>query len=400
MMVAGDRVRMPCSAWVLSLGLHVVIVGLALIITAQVQPILNEEVFRWDIALVRSSTDSPQPEASQSTPAAVRTVQTVQPVPPVEPTSDMVMTRVAPQYSPEIVHPMVIPPKPEPVQEIVQAKAPPVQPQEMKKEEIKEEAKRQAPDVVKAEPLPQIVQAKVPSVEPQEAAKQEVTKEAVMPHDVVQPEAAVRELRSAPVAKQVAPPVEANLSAHTYVPPVPSHLQQAETTEVASQSSPSSEEKAPEWQSLVPVREESAKTATGPVAAPSAPAVAESTAVAAAPVQAQSPAPLVAKAAPVRPASKVDNAWLAESLGRRIREVTRYPSAARLNGTEGKVVLRVVLRADGHLADVTVHRSSGHDVLDRAAIETIKLACPIQMKQALSAPEVAVYVPIVYSLEG
>ena len=38
--------------------------------------------------------------------------------------------------------------------------------------------------------------------------------------------------------------------------------------------------------------------------------------------------------------------------------------------------------------------------LDRAAMETVRLACPIHMKQALSAAEVAVYVPIVYSLAG
>jgi len=97
---------------------------------------------------------------------------------------------------------------------------------------------------------------------------------------------------------------------------------------------------------------------------------------------------------------RADNACLAESLGQRINELTRYPGSARLNGSEGKVVLRVVLRADGHLADVTVPRSSGHEVLDRAAMETIRLACPIHMKQALSAAEVAVYVPIVYSLAG
>lgn len=155
---------------------------------------------------------------------------------------------------------------------------------------------------------------------------------------------------------------------------------------------------APEWRPLVAVGEGPGKTVAEPAA--SSPVLFESNTVAAASVQTQSSAPLVAKAAPVRPATKADNAWLAESLGRRIREVTRYPSSARLNGTEGKVVLRVVLRADGQLAEVTVHRSSGHEVLDRAAMETIRLACPLHMKQALSAPEVAVYVPIVYSLAG
>ncbi|MEQ1654680.1 MAG: TonB family protein [Nitrospira sp.] len=364
-MMAEQQDRFPFSAWGVSFAVHGLALCVAFVLAMQVQPIIKEELFQWEVALVPPSPDVPHHETPQSTPTVqaakptpVRTVQTPQPVQPVEPTPDMAMDRVATQSSPEIVHPTIVPPKPEPVPEIVQAKVQPVAPQETKKEDSKKEE--------------------------------------------VKPEPVLHEPHPAPVVKEVAPPVETTVAAQPYDPPAPSRAHHAESAPVIHQESPSPEEMAPEWRPLVAVRDGSAKRATEPVAAASAPAVAES-APAAAPAQApphHANAPVVANAAAVRPATKADNAWLAESLGRRIKELTRYPSSARLNGSEGKVVLRVVLRADGHLVDVVVHRSSGHDVLDRAAMETVRLACPIHMKQALSAAAVAVYVPIVYSLAG
>jgi len=109
-------------------------------------------------------------------------------------------------------------------------------------------------------------------------------------------------------------------------------------------------------------------------------------------------APQVAMATRPTPAVKADNSWLVESLRRRLAELKRYPSTARLNGWEGKVVLRAVIRADGHLSEVKVHRSSGHESLDNAAMETIRLACPLHLQQPISTSELAIYVPIVYSL--
>ena len=113
---------------------------------------------------------------------------------------------------------------------------------------------------------------------------------------------------------------------------------------------------------------------------------------------AQEPAPQVAVAFSPAPVVKVDHGWLARLLRRRLAEIKRNPSSARLNGDEGKVVLRAVIRADGHLSEVKVHRSSGHEALDNAAIESIRLVCPLHMHQPLGASEVAVYIPIVYSL--
>lgn len=364
-MMAEQQERFPFSAWGVSFAVHGAALCVAFVLAAQVQPIIKEEVFQWEVALVQPSPDSPQTETSQSIPTVQPSkpvpVRTVQTAPPVESTSDMVMTRVATPYSPEIVHPTIAPPKPEPVPEIVQAKIQPVAPQETKKEEIK--------------------------------------KEEAKPQEVLKPEPVAQVQHPAPVAREVAPPVETVATAQAYEPPVST----ASASAIEHRSEPVAVTSAPP---APPVAESttavSAATSSEAVVKEGTPPAAP-IASAAAPVQ--SPphhpnAPMVASTAPVRPATKADNAWLAESLGRRIKELTRYPSSARLNGSEGKVVLRVVLRADGHLVDVVVHRSSGHEVLDRAAMETVRLACPIHMKQALSAAEVAVYVPIVYSLAG
>jgi protein TonB len=105
-----------------------------------------------------------------------------------------------------------------------------------------------------------------------------------------------------------------------------------------------------------------------------------------------------AKASPSGSEMKADHRWLAESLWRRVAELKRYPSSARMSGQEGKVILKAVIRSDGHLADVWIQRSSGHELLDAAAIEAVKLACPLHMKHALDKPQIVVSLPIVYSL--
>jgi periplasmic protein TonB len=97
-------------------------------------------------------------------------------------------------------------------------------------------------------------------------------------------------------------------------------------------------------------------------------------------------------------ASASDHRWLAESLWRRVAELKRYPNSARMNGQEGKVILKAIIRSDGQLADVSVQKSSGYSVLDAAAIETVKLACPLLMKHAIGKPHIVVSLPIVYSL--
>lgn len=49
-----------------------------------------------------------------------------------------------------------------------------------------------------------------------------------------------------------------------------------------------------------------------------------------------------------------------------------YPMVARRMGWEGRVVLNVEVLAEGACGDINVLRSSGHEVLDNAALHTVK----------------------------
>jgi len=145
---------------------------------------------------------------------------------------------------------------------------------------------------------------------------------------------------------------------------------------------------------------EAVASVSEPVPAPPAPVAAVP-----APVAAAQPDPatlqehqVVARVATPRPATKADYGWLAESLHRRIIELRHYPSTARLNGWEGKVVLKVSIRNDGQLKDVEVVKSSGHESLDQAAMEAVRRACPLHMKHELTAPMVVLHLPVSYSL--
>ncbi len=99
-----------------------------------------------------------------------------------------------------------------------------------------------------------------------------------------------------------------------------------------------------------------------------------------------------------RPASKPDYGWLADALYRKIDHLKRYPSVARLNHWEGRVLLRAAVRADGQLVDLDVAESSGHPVLDQDALDIMRRASPLELKHALGKPQVVVNVPISYTL--
>ena len=331
-----DRDRIPYQAWGVSLVLHGLLLGSAALVSVHVGSVIKEELFQWEVSLVEPARDPALPS----------------PVPVVTqpPLTTPVNTRRATLDPPPVSAPEVALPR----------------------------------EAAKATPLPEAVQPPTP-----------------IHQTVAQPEPVVHESHPAPEMKEVALPVDTNLSASPDAPAVPTGIHHAPASTVIHEESPSPEDMAPAWRPLVSAGEAKGQSAPEPTAASATPAVVERSAYVTAAAQTVAPAtPQFATGEPVRSATKADNTWLAESLGRRIRELTRYPSSARLNGWEGKVVLRVIIRADGHLAEATVHRSSGHEVLDRAALETIRLACPLHMKQTLSAEQVAVYVPIVYSLAG
>jgi len=55
-----------------------------------------------------------------------------------------------------------------------------------------------------------------------------------------------------------------------------------------------------------------------------------------------------------------------------------FPPAARDQGLYGSLQLTVSIRADGAVDSVEINRSSGHKILDDAAIRTVHLAAPYE----------------------
>lgn len=291
-MTSTDETRFFFPAWGISLTLHGVAVGLAFAFAAQVKPVLQENLFQWDVALVEAA----KPESiSEQAPSVVT---------PEQPSAKILSQ-----------------PRPKRTTEVSQA----VTPLERKIE----------PPPPTIEPVQKIEQ-KAENPQPREEPMEQRMVETVEP----KAEPAVETKEPEPVA---APPA------------------QPEQVAVAAQ--------------------QEAPAASPPQEAPMDPAPME-----------------VARDPASASETKIDHRWLAESLWRRVAELKRYPNSARMNGQEGKVVLKAVIRSDGQLADVFVQKSSGHSVLDAAAIEAVKLACPLHMKHAIGKPQIVVSLPIVYSL--
>jgi len=49
-----------------------------------------------------------------------------------------------------------------------------------------------------------------------------------------------------------------------------------------------------------------------------------------------------------------------------------YPPLAREKGYEGTVTLRVLVREDGRVGKLSIDRSSGYEILDRAAVDSVR----------------------------
>ncbi len=343
------------QGWTLSLVLHLGLVMAAVTLMPQMKIVLDQDPFKWEVSLIELA---PQQETvREETPAPVPAVAApqaprVQPPPPVDPVAERTMPRVAPQQSAQVVHPVVEPPKPQPIQPIQEVHPAPVKPAEtpeMKKADVRE------PDPVAKE---------VAKPEPVQEPVREVAAEPAAPRDTYQ----------TPALSDSRPAVETHQESMAVASAPPPPL--AETVHTNPSSSPSAAEPKPSEESPSPI---------SPASAPAAESPAQVAKVASQPLS-------------HTPEAKADHRWVGESLWRRVAELKRYPSTARLNGLEGRVVLKAVIRADGHLAEVSVVKSSGHAVLDAAAMEAVKLACPLHMKHSIGPPQIVVSLPIVYSL--
>ena len=78
-----------------------------------------------------------------------------------------------------------------------------------------------------------------------------------------------------------------------------------------------------------------------------------------------------------------------------------YPLEARRARIEGVVRLRVTLMADGRLVDAHVEQSSGHPLLDRAALDLLARASPLPDDFASGRTgQVELQLPIVYRMRA
>lgn len=61
-------------------------------------------------------------------------------------------------------------------------------------------------------------------------------------------------------------------------------------------------------------------------------------------------------------------------------------------------MIRAVVKEDGTFAELKIAQSSGHEVLDKDALALMKQAAPLTLTQPLGQPQVAVQIPISYTL--
>lgn len=86
-----------------------------------------------------------------------------------------------------------------------------------------------------------------------------------------------------------------------------------------------------------------------------------------APPPPSAPAPAAAPSAEAAPITPPDAS--ARNLG---NVAPKYPMQARLRHWEGTIRLKVLITPEGRVKDISVARSSGFDVLDDAALETVR----------------------------
>lgn len=355
-------VRLKMQAWTYSLILHALFIGLALLLSTSLTLPPPNDPFRWDVALV-------EPAPSKESPAP-------QPAAAVEPPP-----KPAPRTPSPTVRPM---PQPTPVERHIEtATQPIVQQVETRRQEQVLERKVATTEAPQPTEHTAEVRPSTHEVKPVTAPAPSIVER---PAQVIaaDPSPAERVVATAPVETAAAQPTEEvvrRVEVNHQSSPVVERTEQTVTepalTQIVHQPT-----QAP---TVV-------QTPTTIDRSPEPPTVNHS-------VPREAEHPMIAKAPPVSaPASRPDYSWLTDLLQRRSAEVRHYPSQARLNQWQGKVILRAVIRADGHLADVTVKKSSGHSILDEAAMDVIRRITPIPLKYALGRQEVVVNIPISYEL--
>ena len=140
-----------------------------------------------------------------------------------------------------------------------------------------------------------------------------------------------------------------------------------------------------------------AKAKTGKTEAPAA-SVADSSAPATAPSSVTGAAETAAKAKKAAARGLIKTYY--GTLSSYLRRNYEYPRRARLAAIEGTVLIEIVVDREGKVLSTRVARSSGHEILDKAALASIsKLRTVPAPPDGLAWTRRAIRVPLRYSLK-
>lgn len=81
-----------------------------------------------------------------------------------------------------------------------------------------------------------------------------------------------------------------------------------------------------------------------------------------------------------------------------INPLPKYPPLAREKGYEGTVYLRVLVRVDGRVGQLAVDRSSGYEILDRTAVDSVQGWAFFPAKKGGKPVESWVLLPVKFAL--
>lgn len=113
------------------------------------------------------------------------------------------------------------------------------------------------------------------------------------------------------------------------------------------------------------------------------------------PVEAPRP---VMRATP-SPTDPVSLAGYGRDVASAVARHQRYPRLAQMRQWQGTALLQLQITAEGKLADARVLSSSGHEILDRQALDMVREAVPLPpLPTALSGRALTVDVPVTFRL--
>lgn len=188
-------------------------------------------------------------------------------------------------------------------------------------------------------------------------------------------------LLPAPVAERVTERVPEPVAEPVAVPPAPTFPRELRKAEAPAPT---------------PVLTRSAQAPV--LDAPAVPAVPAAPPVATAAPAVSQPAPSV----PVSRPAAADPAVLAaygRNLAGAVAVHQRYPRLAQIRQWQGTTLLQLELAVGGQLQSVRVLSSSGHDILDRQAIDMVRAAVPLPpFPASFAGRSLTVDVPVVFRL--